>query len=392
MIKFKKGYSVKIVVLFVVAVFFLENTVYGLELPKYSNLRIQLLTNFKEGQERIQNGTQLQGKLAAGVSLVSYNLTAHEKQITGHIVDTYNESLKLGLTSKQKIRIRRVSRSWIIPLSGPFLAEFILLLNDIMTYNKYDRIPFIMRDIMFCLIALLPLSAFYLADAMTIPETNKIYLFKGHLEESEFAEIVGHELAHVLKLPGHILLANAYSEIMSVALQPFKLREMGGKAQEIIKDRSLLDKIGCASNKKKIALGIHLGDVAFRKIADPIKREAVVRKLSRKLRYSDIEKIDELIDETLDTIIEKDYLMPSEKSDEKLYNEHYYAPAMGYIAMKMYEDPRKALQYIYKLGQARDSRELEGFEPQGTPTAPGDVSVHPENTLDFLTRQPDVAI
>lgn len=42
MIKFKKGYSVKIVALFVAVSFFLNSIVYGLELPKYSNLNNSL--------------------------------------------------------------------------------------------------------------------------------------------------------------------------------------------------------------------------------------------------------------------------------------------------------------------------------------------------------------
>jgi hypothetical protein len=216
--------------------------------------------------------------------------------------------------------------------------------------------------------------------------------------------IIAHELAHALGLPNNGLLANAYAINTGHAFLPKLIEYIENiKESEQLKDKIAEYKFGIKHIESRIRFLI-LADEALKVMPVLVAMEPVIRKISstpdlvfRLENCSTRKEIRDLLLNVSINLRDEDYAIPNIIADGLHKWVYGYGLAIGYIAAKRYGSSDKALQYIYRLGQARDSRELKGFEPQETqqvnmPPKELKPPVHPGSAVDSLARQPGMAI
>ncbi|MBI4708143.1 MAG: methyltransferase domain-containing protein, partial [Candidatus Omnitrophica bacterium] len=177
---------------------------------------------------------------------------------------------------------------------------------------------------------------------------------------------VSHELSHILRLPNHQLLANAYSYLIS-------LKTTGE----------------CVSGIPGEEVFLEVAEAAKQAIPDLIKREAVLRKFFestyRRTGHEgwviiSLDGLEKQLIEEAENLLEKDYLIPQYDTDLFHSWVYPYAFSMGYLARTVYgNDLDHALHYIYALGQAKDSRELQNYFARNLPVNPQHFSFKDEN-------------
>ncbi|MBN2120705.1 MAG: hypothetical protein JW734_06590 [Candidatus Omnitrophica bacterium] len=195
-----------------------------------------------------------------------------------------------------------------------------------------------------------------------------------------FLITISHELAHFLKLPNDILLANAYAFLMTYSLDRQYIDEFISFANTI----GEYDALGVFEEENKYEIFsprlFIFSDEVLKVIQDPVIQEATIRKiLSTKVLLdkfkacSNRSEIRKLVKEVSVNVNERDYKIPhyrSETFNKWVYN---YGEVIGYIAIQNYSNKKSAFQYIYRLGQLRNSRELNEI-------------VIPEEELDLKHR------
>jgi len=69
-----------------------------------------------------------------------------------------------------------------------------------------------------------------------------------------------------------------------------------------------------------------------------------------------------LFNEISKSLLEKDYKIPRIKSEVFSGWVYTYGDTMAYFAIQNFTDTTLAMQFIYRLGQIRDSKKLEDFK------------------------------
>lgn len=414
MIKFKKGYNVKIIVLAVVVSFFLNNTIYGMDVSLSKTLRPPLVTNSQEGIKRLETAKELQIQRAGFLKKLfrlifyGYPLLPEQSKIAADVILAYQGAFKLDIIKKDedvegyvRSKIFRLPYSFSWPMAG--LLTFNLYSGIVGIYcgylNSNGKIFF--EGLLFVLgsyVISVYFLSFITANCDLIFNIIELRSRAANLIGIRFIYIIAHELAHLCRLPNNSLLANAYAiGILG--------RARFGKLIEQIENIGETEKIENIGNLNLGAEEIDsnvkfliLADVSIQLISDSVRREVAIRKILSKGSYlEEFEKCDtkqqikELLTVVSNGLIDKDYRIPHIYLELFHYWAYHYGFVMGYIAIKIYSDA--GLQYIYRLGQARDSRELEGFEPEGAPAEELQPLVYPpQSVIDSVTRQPDMAI
>jgi hypothetical protein len=296
-------------------------------------------------------------------------LSAKQKEITGKVIDIFNDTYKLKIDSAAKKKI---------------IDEQIFIVS-----RSNSLKAFIARAIYpLALLSATPSSFLLAASTIFLIETTIYKAISGptydavrkeifipeykHDEETEdffFAFDISHELAHLLRLPNNELLANAYEYLTEFKLYPARwLREL----KSIKKERDSYKTLSTDYESLTSFRCWVVADQMFDTIPDPIIREATIRKiLSRPILHRKLKKcwnnkieLEKLITRVSEDLKDNDYKMPRMHTDNFMKNKwvHRYGESMAWLAMKTYPDIEDAFRYIYTLGQAHDSRELRKFQ------------------------------
>ena len=420
MIKFEKDYKIKIIALVVAVSFFFNSTVYGINL---SGLRKPLITSISNKDEikRFQETSVEIKRTRSGerlLKLFGYSrLKPDQLEMVIKIADSYNEAFGLN---KSRTEIDSLANK-VYAVDAKFLPNtiffFVFFVYNFITFiiNIPNDGFFSLRLIVITIPFILWLNALKQDfKPFSFRLTKYIYLPKHYLtmkvNNPEFILNNAHEFAHTLKLPNNRLLANAYKIAMLYKLEPQIFERLIENSKGISRQKA--KKLG--GHTEEIWFIQLIGDIALETIPDPVKREATIRKMFftyniREECGDDKQKIKELLNNVYNTLGEKDYKMPRPINENLSFLRKHgkwdfpygYASIIGYIAIRTYGDSDKTLKYIYRLGQARDSRELKEFEPQGVLITPENVTIPTEksqppvpqqNTIDSIKRQPDMAI
>ena len=203
---------------------------------------------------------------------------------------------------------------------------------------------------------LLHLTLLYLYlthDTVWHPITNKIILplkiYKNDCCNFEFLSSLSHELTHSFRLPNHSLLADAYAGLMLYEMVPNEWNDF-------------------TKNETDEIVSFTLVDEALTDASNLATKEATIRKIlsNKKLRQKlencfNKEEVKQLFYTTSKGLVEKDYKIPRIKFDAFSGWVYTYGTTMAYFAIQNFTDTPSAMQFIYKLGQIRDSKELADF-------------------------------
>ncbi len=371
-----KGYSLKIISIAVVVTFSITTALYGLDISSEHGLRSYLMysNDNNKGGRRVQTAfksvynklKQLKHKDDEGLKgrnkhrfSISYfwrrSLGSKQEETVGNIIDLYNETYGLN--------IREVAKKDIIAkkilLVNRSRTPFVFLLYASLFYDLFGVIyntvhletSFSVSGLM--LLMLMVLYAYLSHDTVWNPIQNKIILplkiYKDDRCNFEFLWDISHELAHFLKLPNNSLLANAYTGLAIYAITPnewnnFIKKETKGVRSFMLADEALKDGSDLAT--KETTIRKILSNKKLKQKLEDCHNEQEVRYLFR---------------ETAKNLVEKDYKIPRIKFDAFTEWVYIYGITMAYFAIQNFTDTTLAMQFIYRLGQIRDSKKLEDF-------------------------------
>ncbi|MCX5714893.1 MAG: radical SAM protein [Candidatus Omnitrophica bacterium] len=326
-------------------------------------------------------------------------LNPKQRELVGKIIDIYDSVYTLNLGSKKEeildsisFREFRLSSSEKVALWAFRVIVyainalcFMLLGRYIYEYReqRITKRTFIGK-LFFCLLFPLlyllwqsrgkPVSLNAGTDVSGEASGYKISLRSDFINDEgsfNFIQAAAHELAHALGLPNNRLLANAYAKLV---LYKLGVRQENG-------DEDRVDFLGVAFSSTSLAA-----------LADPVLREATVRKtlstpslLARCVAYIEDEKnsiaenhkaVQEILKEVSHTLRDEDYKLPQLREGEYANRSFVLSPAgepiswayiygstIGELA---YRTTRRqglsideAFRYIYLLGKAEDARETK---------------------------------
>ena len=289
-----------------------------------------------------------------------------QRKLVGRIVDSYNtlydlkihdEYTKQLLDNRMHLADRSLSQQWILVasylgLAGSLIPFVYVFVSDPVSIYSLKVLAMEVLTVILC-VRIIKRMENAVASVGTWNHTVVLPLtgYQQDNYDKRFTQSLAHELAHDLKLPNNILLANAYCELMTkkMSREGFKLGEFRNKGDG--------DYDYQWSQFAKQAMLV---------ISDPIAREASVRKLfshlllRRKLNAcTNFDEAGKLMREISKDLTQKDYVMPSNRREQGwMYD---YATLIGKIAELSCADVDSGLRYVYRLGQAKDSRELADF-------------------------------
>ncbi len=364
--KIKKDILFKIIAICLSSCLLLDNLAYSAP-----NLRANLMfgeTQRQEGIKRTKDALSgIDNAERAKKSMWYSGLGPEQKEAVSKIIDIYNNSCGLGISEEEKQKI--IDDKIII--GDPYIAPFTMFLTFIACFNMvvfcYNLIkdikPLIIITAFSTMISMIPLLGRLSSSRNEYSRiTDKIILKKISFEnndiDSDNLQAISHELTHLLNLPNHRLLAEAYVVLISYKFRlPYETHVLEYKKET-------------DENAEVIDADFLLADVALKEIPDPVKREVTIRKiLSKRSLYKKFKKcayryeVTKLVKEVYLSLKEKDYSIPRIRSERLNGYVYRYGTVMGYAAVKSYPNIADGFRYIYRLGQARDSRELSGFEP-----------------------------
>lgn len=387
----------KIIAIIITGIFLFENTIcYALGCPAETALRKpgdfngdQASSRYLTVMERIKNNKR--GANYLGIYRKAY-LGPGQKEIAGKIIDIYNEAYDLKISEERKKEIieNRISLKYLnhnlryflyicfscgCGITGACLANGIYALmigNRPEAVNAFEAACVALSRLIFLgsFTRLVkskeelyedPIHIKILKDKLIFP----LKIYQDDRCDLEFKLDAGHELAHFLGLPNHRLLANAYSMLTAYRDPAWRIEFL-----EYIKkiEKAFYDTEWDKEYEYDIG-DFRLAEESLEAIADPVEREVVIRKVLTgphfKDDYNTRGKEDSIgmLKELASRLDEKDYKIPSNLKESSNKWAYSYGKIMGFIAIRCYKNIDDAFDYIYKLGLAEDSRELNDFQP-----------------------------
>ncbi len=167
-------------------------------------------------------------------------------------------------------------------------------------------------------------------------------------DSEELVDTAIHEVAHRIKVPNHTLLANAYVPVIK--------SRMG-----VLSADSRMDEAWIASQILDSQMPDADVDALIRKMSLRFQAYELEKKWGMlKGDQSKRERMVQYVLEQKNNLEDADYIVPQYDIEANRLWIYDYALTLGFYLLKKYEDPKKVVDILKALGQAKDSRDALG--------------------------------